>query len=76
MMVSVVHGFAQAVYTVMEEYILNTRFELNVKSMTNFPGLLNIQGTIRAAAGGTASEYYNIQCTTLSFLTIILLESR
>ena len=40
-----------------EEEILNTRFELNVKSMTNFSGLLNIQGTITSVAGGTASEY-------------------
>ena len=57
MMVSVVHGFVQAVYTVREEERLDTRFELNVKNMTNFPGLLNIQGTINATAGGTASEY-------------------
>ena len=55
-----VHGFAQAVYTVMEEDILNTRFELNVKGMTNFPSLL-IQGTITSVAGGTASEYTH-QC--------------
>ena len=62
-MASVVHGFAQAVYNVMEESRLDTRFQLNVKSRTNFPGLLNIQGTITAAAGGTASEYciiYNV----------------
>ena len=52
-----VHGFAQAVYNVMEENILNTRFELNVKGTTNFPGLLFIQGTITSVAGGTASEY-------------------
>ena len=53
----VVHGFAQAVYTVNEEEILNTRFQLNVKSMTRFPGLLNIQGTIRSMEGGDASAY-------------------
>ena len=56
-MVSVVHGFVQAVYTVREEEMLDTRFRLNVKNMANFPGLLNIQGTITATAGGTASEY-------------------
>ena len=62
MMVSVVHGFVEAVYTVMEDEVLNTRFELNVKGMTNFPGELNIEGTITATAGGTASEYTcNIQ---------------
>ena len=41
----------------MEEEILDTRFELNAKGMTNFPGLLNIQGAITSVAGGTASEY-------------------
>ena len=71
MMTYVVHGFVEAVYNVMEEDILNTRFELNVKGMTHFSGLLNIQGTITSLAGGSASEYTcNIQCTTLSFLTI------
>ena len=54
---STVHGFAQAVYNVSEEDILNTRFELNAKGVTNFPSVVNIQGTITAAAGGTASEY-------------------
>ena len=52
-----VHGFAQAVYTVMEGDILNTRFELDVKGITNFTGLLNIRGTITSLPGGTASEY-------------------
>ena len=57
----IVHGFSQAVYNVMEEEILNARFQLNVKSMTNFPGLFNIQGTITSLPGGTASEY-TLQC--------------
>ena len=41
----------------MEEERLDTRFQLNVKSITNFHGLLTLQGTITAAAGGTAGEY-------------------
>ena len=41
----------------MEQGILNTRFQLNVKGTTNFPGLLFIQGTITSVAGGTASEF-------------------
>ena len=53
----IVHGFVQAVYNVMEEEGLNTRFQLNVKGMTNFPGVLNIQGVITSLAGGTASEF-------------------
>ena len=53
----IVHGFVQAVYNVMEEEILNTRFQLSVKGITNFPGLLNIQGAITSLAGGTASEF-------------------
>ena len=60
----VVHGFAQAVYTVMEEERLDTRFQLNVKGTTNFPGLMNIQGTITSVAGGTASEYSSM-CPSL-----------
>ena len=61
----IVHGFSRAVYSVMEEEILNTRFELNVKGMKNFSGLLNIQGTITSVAGGTASEYYSSMCPSL-----------
>ena len=61
----IVHGFVQAFYTVMEEEILDTRFELDVKGMTNFPGILNIQGTITSVAGGTASEYYSSTCPSL-----------
>ena len=41
----------------MEESRLDTSFQLNVKGMTRFPGRLDIQGTITAAAGGTAGEY-------------------
>ena len=48
----------------MEQGILNTRFELNVKGMTNFPGLLNIRGTLTSVAGGDASEYTH-QCVLL-----------
>ena len=62
----IVHGFAQAVYTVMEEEILDTRFQLNAKGTTNFPGLLLIPGTITSMAGGTASEYiYSSMCPSL-----------
>ena len=61
---STVHGFAQAVYNVSEEEILNIRFQLNVKGMTRFPGLLNIPGTIRSMEGGDASEYTH-QCVLL-----------
>ena len=66
-----VHGFPQTVYTVMEEYILDTRFQLNVKGMTNFPGLLFIQGTITSVAGGTASEYSSM-CPSLQHIVIFL----
>ena len=59
-----VHGFAEAVYTVMEEEILNTRFQLNVKGMTNFPGLINFQGAITSMEGGDASEYSSM-CPSL-----------
>ena len=65
----IVHGFPQTVYTVMEEEILNTRFELNVKGMTNFPGLVNIQGAITSVAGGTASEYSSM-CSSLQHYII------
>ena len=74
----IVHGFVQAVYTVMEEEILNTRFELNVKGITNFPGFVNIQGIITSVAGGTASEYSSM-CTSLQHITsvkIILLNEQ
>ena len=60
----IVHGFAQAVYTVMEEEILDTRFQLNVKGMTRFPGALNIPGTIISVAGGDTSEYSSM-CPSL-----------
>ena len=60
----IVHGFSQAVYTVMEDGILNTRFQLNAKGMTNFPGLLNFQGAITSMEGGDASEYSSI-CPSL-----------
>ena len=69
----IVHGFSQPVYTVMEEEILNTRFQVNAKGMTNFPGLLNIQGTITAVAGGTASEYilYSSMCPSLQHSIVV-----
>ena len=51
-----VHGFTQAVYDLEER--LDTRFELNVKGRTNFPGALTIQGVITAMPGGTASEFF------------------
>ena len=46
----------------MEEEILDTRFQLNVKGMMRFHGRLDIQGTITSAAGGTASEFITIMC--------------
>ena len=61
-----VHGFVEAVYVVMEGNRLDTRFQLNVKGgTTNFPGALNIQGTITAVASGTASEYNIIPIISL-----------
>ena len=54
----------------MEGRILDTRFELNVKGMTNFPGLLFIQGTITSVAGGTASEYSSM-CPSLQHCIVI-----
>ena len=59
----------------MEGRILDTRFQLNVKGMTRFPGLLNIQGTITSVAGGTASEYIHVY-TTLSFLPYLYASCR
>ena len=66
-----VHEFPQAVYTVMEGEILNTRFQLNVKGMTRFPGFLNIQGIITSMAGGDASEYTH-QCVLLYSIVYII----
>ena len=54
-----VHGFAQAEYDVDEDARLDTDFRLNVKGMTAFPVGLNIRGTIRAEAAGTASKNKN-----------------
>ena len=50
-----------AVYDVDEELKLDTRFELNVKGMSRFSSP-NIQGTITARAGGTASESIYMYC--------------
>ena len=55
----------------MEQGILNTRFELNVKGMTNFPGLLNIRGTLTSMAGGDTSEYTH-QCVLLYSIILFL----
>ena len=54
-MLILVHGFRQAVYDVVEEDRLFTDFDLNVKGMTAFAGVL-IEGDIDAVADGTASE--------------------
>ena len=51
----VVHGFVNATYEVVEDQLLDTLFQLNVKGITAFSGL-NIEGTITAEAGGDTSE--------------------
>lgn len=51
--ISLVHGFASAVYNVEEGERLDTVFELNVKGVTNLP--LVILGTITSERG-SASE--------------------
>ena len=53
-MLILVHGFRQTVYDVVEEDRLFTDFDLNVKGMTAFAGVL-IEGNIDAVAVGTAS---------------------
>ena len=50
-----VHGFLRAEYSVNENSRLDTRFQLNVKGMTQFSGLV-VSGNITASAGGTASK--------------------
>ena len=60
-----VHGFAQAEYDVDEDARLDTDFRLNVKGTTAFPGL-NISGTIRAEAAGTASKTMYRVCGVLT----------
>ena len=63
-MMTVVHGFVNAKYDVVEDERLDTIFQLNVKGMTNFPitisGMsfpLTIEGTITAMAGPTTSKW-------------------
>ena len=60
---TLVHGFVNANYDVMEGERLDTTFLLNVKGMTNFPLVfsgtifpLTIEGTITAQAGLTTSK--------------------
>ena len=60
-----VHGFAEAVYNVLEEESLDTTFELNVKGMTSIPNDLVISGIITAMPGGTASKFKD--CLIISF---------
>ena len=50
-----VHGFLQAKYSVTEGDTLETIFKLNVKGMTQFPGLV-VLGNIRTEATGTAGN--------------------
>ena len=52
---TLVHGFVNASYEVVEDERLDTIFQLNVKGMTNFP--LGIFGTITAMAGPTTSKW-------------------
>ena len=52
-----VHGFLQSKYDVEEDERLDTRFQLNVKGITRFAGVL-VPGLITAAADGTASKYH------------------
>ena len=54
-LVILVHGFVNATSYVVEGGTLDTLFQLNVKGMTAFSGL-NFEGTITAAAGGSASK--------------------
>ena len=61
---TLVHGFVNANYDVVEDVRLVITFELNVKGMTNFPitisGMLfplTIEGTITAMAGPTTSKW-------------------
>ena len=63
-MMTVVHGFVNANYEVVEDERLDTIFQLNVKGMTNFTitisGMsfpLTIEGTITAMAGPTTSKW-------------------
>ena len=63
-MMTVVHGFVNATYFVVEDERLDTTFRLNVKGMTNFPitisGMLiplTIEGTITAMAAPTTSKW-------------------
>ena len=52
---TLVHGFVNASYEVVEDGRLDTTFRLNVKGMTNFP--LIIEGVITAMAGPTTSKW-------------------
>ena len=51
-----VHGFRQSKYDVEEDERLDTRFQLNVKGITQFGGALVVPGLITAAVDGTASK--------------------
>ena len=60
---TVVHGFVNVNYDVVEDERLDTTFRLNVKGRTNFPIIisefsfpLTIEGTITAMAGLTTSK--------------------
>ena len=50
-----VHGFVNATYDVVEDEILETFFQLNVKGETAYPTLY-FRGTILSDAAGTASK--------------------
>ena len=48
------HGFARALYNVIEDVNLDITFSLNVKGETTLVGA--VEGVITSQAGGTASK--------------------
>ena len=53
---SIVHGFLNATYSVMEGDIVDILFDINVKGEAAFGGLFVVTGIITAEEGGTASK--------------------
>ena len=51
----IVHGFASAVYDVVEGERLDTVFRINVKGTSIFE--IALPGVVTSMAGGTTSEY-------------------
>lgn len=50
-----VHGFVNAKYDVVEEDLLQSSFQLNVKGNTKL-NQISVSGIITTTAGGTSSE--------------------